>query len=161
MLHPHTQRFFQALFGPCQQGFVTLTAIHPQGGRWSPSRHVPLQDSLALHQALADLSRANALGWGCYVGIGLRRADLGRWRRGGRADLLAVPALFADLDGSPEGARLRLSRIEPLPSCLVHSGHGRCSYANAWDNSKREARQRFRGPNERQTGSRNGVHGVT
>ena len=78
------QAFFDALFACCTQdpdACLTLTAIHPDGKHPTPSRHIPLYDKVALHNALPDLDQANALGWGAYFAVGLRRPGLTRWQR--------------------------------------------------------------------------------
>jgi hypothetical protein len=70
------------------------------------------------------LQAANRFGWGAYFAIGLRRKGLGRWRRGGKGDIFALPALFVDLDDHTQQALTNL-RVFPLPpSCIVDSGGG-------------------------------------
>jgi hypothetical protein len=75
------QAFFDALFARCTEysdACLTLTAFHPDGKHSTPSRHIRLHDKAALHNALTDLDQANALGWGAYFALGLRRAGLTR-----------------------------------------------------------------------------------
>ncbi len=122
------QDFLHALFGTSQQGYITLSAFHSNGDKPSPSRHILVTDQQALKQALSDLQHANRLGWHATFSIGLRRGVLGRWRRGGKADVLSLPALCADLDAPPALARPRLERFEPRYSLLVGSGHGLHAY---------------------------------
>lgn len=78
--------------------------------------------------ALDALLKANALGWGAYVAIGLRRPGLTRYRRGGNADVVALPALYVDLDDHTPDALARLTTFSPLPSCIVDSGGGYHAY---------------------------------
>jgi hypothetical protein len=106
------------------QGITTLTAIHPDGKRLAPSRHIPVGNEAALENVLERLHTANSNGWGAYVSIATRKRDLGRWRRGGRDDLLALPALFVDIDQEPEQALHRLHDFTLPPSCVVRSGFG-------------------------------------
>jgi hypothetical protein len=123
--------FFDALFARCTQypdACLTLTAIHPDGKHPTPSRHIPLHDQAALHNALTDLDRANALGWGAYFAVGLRRPGLTRWQRGGAADVVALPALFVDVDDPSIEALRRLQCADPSPSCIVASGGGYHAY---------------------------------
>jgi hypothetical protein len=101
---------------------ITLTAIHPDNKHPTPSRHIPVHNHTQLEKGLSDLLQANALGWGAYVGMGYRRGGLGRWRRGGNADVLALPALFADVDDAQALPRLRT--FSPSPSWIVGSGGG-------------------------------------
>lgn len=123
--------FFAALLGCCAaypQTCLTLTAIHPDGEHLTPSRHVPLNKPAALHEALAQLAGANALGWGAYFAVGLRRQGLTRWHRGGTADIVALPALFVDVDDPSSDALERLQAASPAPSCIIHSGGGYHAY---------------------------------
>lgn len=122
-----TLPFLQALY-PSVQGFVTLTAIHPDGKHSASSRHILLGNHISLDDALERLQVANSSGWGAYVSIATRKANLGRWRRGGRDDLLALPALFVDIDEKPETALNRLHDFSLPPSCIVRSGRGIHAY---------------------------------
>ncbi len=126
-MHPDTLPFLHALYASVQ-GFIALTAIHPDGKRLAPSRHLLLTDTAALENALDCLHEANARGWGAYVSIATRKRDLGHWRRGTRDHLLALPALFVDIDENPEAALARLRNFSLPPSCIVHSGHGLHAY---------------------------------
>jgi hypothetical protein len=124
------QPFFYHLYHPCSplDACLTLTAIHPAGNRPTPSRHIPLRDSKALLDALTDLQAANRQGWGAYFAVGLRKPGLGRWKRGGVAEVVALPALFVDVDDPSDDTRLRLERMSPTPSCIVFSGGGYHAY---------------------------------
>ncbi len=123
-MNAETLDFLKALFAPCEQGFLTFTAIHPDGQHPTPSRHVPVGDPARLARTLDRLRAANELGWGAYVAVATRKTDLGRWRRGGQDDLLALPALFADIDRPPEEVLPALRDFQPAPSCIVASGRG-------------------------------------
>jgi hypothetical protein len=132
-MHDMEQRraFFDALFAHCTRypdAHLTLTAIHPDGKHSTPSRHIPLHDKVALREALTDLDRANALGWGAYFAVGLRRPGLRRWQRGGAADVVALPALFVDVDDPSTEAFIQLQRAVPSPSSIVASGGGYHAY---------------------------------
>ena len=78
--------------------YLTLTAIHPTQKKRVPSHHIAIGDEVALPRSLQQLHTANQMGWGAYFGVGYRKGNLGRWRRGGKADVLALPAVFVDLD---------------------------------------------------------------
>jgi hypothetical protein len=129
--HDERSAFFDALLARCtdyRQACLTLTAIHPNGKHPTPSRHIRLDDAPALQDALERLDAANALGWGAYFAVGLRRPDLTRWKRGGAADVVALPALFVDVDDLSTEALLRLQCARPAPSCIVSSGGGYHAY---------------------------------
>jgi hypothetical protein len=119
-----TLDFLKALFAPCEQGFLTFTAIHPDGRHPTPSRHVPVDDPACLTRTLDRLKAANEQSWGAYVAVATRKANPGRWRRGGQDDLLALPALFADIDRSPEVVLPEIRDFRPAPSCVIGSGQG-------------------------------------
>ncbi|MDX2137152.1 MAG: DNA-primase RepB domain-containing protein [Chloroflexota bacterium] len=129
--HDERSAFFDALLDCCtdyRQTCLTLTAIHPDGKHPTPSRHIRLEDAHALHDAFARLDAANALGWGAYFAVGLRRPGLTRWKRGGGTDVVALPALFVDVDDPSAEALARLRRATPAPSCIVASGGGVHAY---------------------------------
>jgi len=123
-----TITFLHDLFEGCASGYLTLTAIHPDGLHPVPSRHVPLGDEAALEKALERLMRANALGWGAYFGVATRQVALGRWSRGGRSALGVLPALFVDMDGDPDAAWARLAWFDLPPSAVIRSGRGYHAY---------------------------------
>jgi hypothetical protein len=130
MMNPETDIFLHDLFVRCtgpEKMFITLTAIHPDGRHPTPSRHVPLGNRRALEDAWQHLLVANQRGWGAYLGIGTRQHGLGRWSRGGKSDLVALPAVFADLD-EPDSALWRLTFFDLPPSCVARSGHGYHAY---------------------------------
>ncbi|MBZ0292083.1 MAG: RepB family DNA primase [Anaerolineae bacterium] len=105
-----------------------MTAIHPDGQHRTPSRHIPLNQPGQLHDALQRLLAANQLGWGAFVAVGLRRRGLTRYRRGGERDLLALPAVFVDLDDPTSDALARLRDVCPTPSCITFTGGGFHAY---------------------------------
>jgi len=127
-----TRDHLRALFANARpylhQAAITLTAIHPTEKRRTPSRHILLGNRTAMYDAVERLLRANAQGWGAYVAVGLRSPGLTRYRRGGVADLVALPALFADLDDASPDALARLQAIQPVPSCITFTGGGFHAY---------------------------------
>jgi hypothetical protein len=77
-----------------------------------------------LVDALVKLLAANRLGWGAFVAVGLRRRGLTRYRRGSERDLLALPAVFVDVDDPSPEALGRLRTMHPMPSCITFTGGG-------------------------------------
>lgn len=129
--HDERSAFFNALLARCtayRSTCLTLTAIHPNGKHPTSSRHIRLDDAPALHDAFARLDGANALGWGAYFAVGLRRPELNRWKRGGAAEVAALPGLFVDVDDPSGGTLARLHGFNPSPSCIVTSGGGYHAY---------------------------------
>jgi hypothetical protein len=123
--------FFTALLACCHafsNTDLTLTAIHPDGKHPTPSRHIRIDHPTALQEALARLDAANTKGWGAYFAVGLRQSGLTRWKRGGAADVVALPALFVDVDDPSLEALARLQHTQPSPSCIVSSGGGYHAY---------------------------------
>lgn len=107
---------------------MTLTAIHPDGQHRTPSRHIPLNLPDQLSDTLQRLLDANRLGWGAFVAIGLRRLGLTRYRRGSERNLLALPAVFVDLDDITSESLTRLRNMRPAPSCITFTGGGYHAY---------------------------------
>ena len=129
--HDERSAFFHALLARCAdygQTCLTLTAIHPDGKHPVPSRHIQLNDTPALHDAFTRLDAANTLEWGAYFAVGLRHPGLSRWKRGGMCEVVALPALFADVDDPSADALARLQCVHPAPSCIVASGGGYHAY---------------------------------
>ena len=127
-LPSETRAFLTALLARAgdhrRAAFLTLTAIHPSGHQRTPSRHIPLDCPDLLEDALERLLATNVLGWGAYFAVGLRRSGLTRWQRGGAMDVVALPALFVDVDDPSAAALSRLNGCILPPSCLVDSGGG-------------------------------------
>ncbi len=71
---------------------------------------------------------ANRQGWGAFVAVGLRRPGLSRWKRGGEADIVALPALFVDVDDPSPDTLAKLRALRPSPSCITFTGGGYHAY---------------------------------
>jgi len=125
-MHDQASLFLRTLFAPCTTGYLTLSAIHPDGNHATPSRHISVQNEKGLSLALNDLLKANEQGWGAFLSVATRRANLGRWRRGGSTDLLELPAVFVDLDVPVAEAMRRLRAHDPA-ALVCGRQRGRCS----------------------------------
>lgn len=120
--------FIHDLFARCQTpAFITFSVIHPDGNLPTPSRHVRIGDELSLVRTLDLLTRANKAGWGAYMGMGTRQRDLGRWARGGKSELVELPAIYVDID-QPGFAKWNLFWFDIPASCIVQSGGGYHAY---------------------------------
>lgn len=128
MIPDETLQLLRAIYRGQREGYLTLTAIHPDHKDRAPSRHLHIRDKTAVHQGLQDLLKANAQGWGAYFSVALRREPLGRWKRGGFSDLLTLTVLYADLDGDLSTSFERIQRSGlggmPAPSAMIGSGRG-------------------------------------
>lgn len=127
MIPDETLQLLRAIYRGQREGYLTLTAIHPARKDRAPSRHLHIRDKAGIHQSLTDLLHANRQGWGAYFSVALRKEPLGRWKRGGQSDLLALTALYADLDGnlSESFERIRKAGMAGMPSISAMIGSGR------------------------------------
>lgn len=116
--------FITTLFARASVGAMALTAL-PADGRGAITCHVPLTHTTLLAEAVSRLHGRNERGAvNAFLGIATRRTGLTRYQRGGKADLLELPALFADIDRPPAEVYPLLARFRPPPSLVVASGFG-------------------------------------
>jgi hypothetical protein len=131
-MHPDTLAFLQRLYersvGFHSSARLTLTVIHPTEKLYSPSRHIVVDDQPTLLNTLQRLSDTNQMGWGAYFAVGLRKPGLSRWKRGGVADVVALPAFYTDIDDGREATLVKLRGARLTPSMIVHSGGGYHAY---------------------------------
>lgn len=131
-MHPDALAFLDVLFERCAplhtSTCLTFTVIHPDGHHPTPSRHIALDDRATLLDTLHRLSNTNRMGWGAYFAVGLRQPGLSRWKRGGAAEVVALPAFYTDIDDSTENALMKLRGARLLPSAIVWSGGGYHAY---------------------------------
>ena len=131
-MHPDMLKFLDLLFERCSPQYasypLTFTAIHPDGQHPTPSRHIRLSDRTALIDTLQRLSDTNQMGWGTYFAVGLRQPGLSRWKRGGAADIVTLPAFYTDIDLPTDMALTKLRLASVQPSVIVHSGGGIHAY---------------------------------
>jgi hypothetical protein len=124
--------FLNMLFARTQAGSIALTAL-PVGQGNALTCHVSypglFQNDRLLQQALSRLHAINIQGKAsAVVGIATRRTGLTRYQRGSKADLVMLPALFADIDQPPAETVTFLTRFNPPPSITVASGFGTHAY---------------------------------
>src|SRR5690606_33794484 len=131
-MHPDTLAFLDVLFRRCallcSSARLTFTAIHPTGQQPTPSRHIPLDNRAALLDTLNRLSDTNQMGWGAYFAVGLRKPGLSRWKRGGLAEVVALPAFYTDIDDPTDAALIQLRGARLPPSVIGLSGGGDHAY---------------------------------
>ncbi|MBL8162793.1 MAG: hypothetical protein JNJ61_12470 [Anaerolineae bacterium] len=131
-MHPDTLAFLDVLFQRCSSlrslTRLTCTVIHPDSHHPTPSRHIPLDNRAALLDTLQRLSDTNRMGWGAYFAVGLRKPGLPRWKRGGAAEVVALPAFYTDIDDPTDATLMKLRGARLPPSVIVHSGGGYHAY---------------------------------
>jgi DNA primase RepB-like protein len=131
-MHPDTLAFLDVVFERCvplrSSARLTFTVIHPTSQQPTPSRHIPLNNRSALLDTLQRLSDTNRMGWGAYFAVGLRQLGLSRWKRGGAAEVVALPAFYTDIDDPSEVTLTKLRAAKLPPSVIVHSGGGYHAY---------------------------------
>jgi hypothetical protein len=102
---------------------LTFTIIHPQKRELGvPSKHISTKKWPEIYETLRTVQKVNRQGWGAYIGIAYRKGGLDRWHRGGKADLIALPALFADIEQPPENLPEQLNDL-PEPSWIIRSSN--------------------------------------
>ncbi len=131
-MHPDTLAFLDVLFERCvslhSSTRLTFTAIHPTSQQPTPSQHIPLDNRAALLDTLQRLSDTNEMGWGAYFAVGLRKPGLSRWKRGGAAEVVVLPAFYTDIDDPTDATLMKLRGARLPPSVIVHSGGGYHAY---------------------------------
>ncbi|GAB4549432.1 MAG: hypothetical protein OHK0023_13930 [Anaerolineae bacterium] len=131
-MHLDTLAFLDILFERCVSlrscARLTFTVIHPTSQQPTPSRHIPLDNRVTLLDTLQRLSDTNQMGWGAYFAVGLRKPGLSRWKRGGVAEVVALPAFYTDIDDPTDAALIQLRDARLPPSVIVHSGGGYHAY---------------------------------
>ncbi len=131
-MHPDTLAFLDVLFQHCtplrSSARLTFTMIHPTSQHPTPSRHISLDNRAALLDTLQRLSDTNRMGWGAYFAVGLRKPGLSRWKRGGVAEVVALPAFYTDIDDPTDATLMKLRGARLPPSVIVHSGGGYHAY---------------------------------
>jgi len=118
-----------------------LEAVWPDlDGRWLLLWGAPSKRSSWVHSIEADELAAIDI-WAAkenvYLGCALRGANLGPTLRGEKADCVAIPGVWADLDyaeggghkkpnlpPTEEDAKRLLAEMGPAPSIIIHSGRG-------------------------------------
>lgn len=131
-MHPDTLAFLDVVFERCvplrSSARLTFTVIHPTRQQPTPSRHIPLNNRSALLDTLQRLSDTNRMGWGAYFAVGLRQSGLSRWKRGGAAEVVALPAFYTDIDDPTDATLMKLRGTRLPPSAIVQSGGGYHAY---------------------------------
>ena len=135
----NTLDFFDALYGACQDGWLTLWTLQDKRTHWFPVDK--LDQAAETAQKLSNQSKD------VYFGVGLRREQVYREKNGKRylargenKDVLFLPGFWIDVDiasGAHKERELPQSADEAMklvqsfqlpPTIVVHSGHGLHAY---------------------------------
>jgi len=126
-MNKHTEATFNWIMNRFPvQGYITLTMIHPDKRYSSPSHHHAWDDIdgiMASVQAMWD-TQERGYGYGAFFGVATRKADLGRYKRGGVDELGSLSYLYADIDQPPDIVEKRLATFRPMPTMAVSTGRG-------------------------------------
>ncbi|MBS4026666.1 MAG: DUF927 domain-containing protein [Clostridia bacterium] len=141
--------FFEALYSNCENGWVSTWTLQDKRTMWHPVK----SHEQALEHAL-KLTKEKA--YDIYFGVGLRKKNLGQWKRGNSETVITIPALWVDIDIAGEShkktslpptleAAIKLIKEFPLlPSALIHSGYGLHGYwilKEPWEFESNDERQ--------------------
>lgn len=124
-------RFLEAVYGDCEEGHILIWAVDPESGA-KRSYWFSVTDLEGAARNAVTLSE-----WfHVYRGCGLRAEAMGRYKRGGNDDVIAIPGLWADIDiagpnhkrsdlpQSLDDARKLVAEFPLLPTVAIHSGGG-------------------------------------
>jgi len=123
--------FLLTLYSNAPSGWLTIWTLQDKKTAYFPVSDIPV----AVHYAEQRFDIHDT-----YFGVGLRGENFGEHRRGGNDDVVAIPALWADIDilgPAHKETALPLAEDEALafldnlplkPSIVVNSGHGLHAY---------------------------------
>lgn len=131
----HVEHLFGGHLGGFHNGLVELawTDTKPDGtGRYRLS-HARLYSTDQLDDLVTDAARLNTEPMcNVYIGAALRKPDTAPFGRTTDTDVLALPALYADLDDSEASARARDLYQAAKPSLVVLTGKDPHKRAQLW-----------------------------
>jgi len=124
--------WFDLVFGRCTAGWISLFSIEKNTGQ----RHVDWAP-VTERAILADAAESRAATCDVWYGVATRAERLDDGKRGGSADCLELPGLFADLDVAGPNhkcndalpktigeAKELLADFPVAPTAIVYSGGG-------------------------------------
>lgn len=127
----NTLDFFNALYGACQDGWLTLWTLQDKRTHWFPVNK--------LDQAADTAIKLTNQNKDVYFGVGLRKEKVHRGR-GENKDVAVIPGLWIDIDIASDAHKERdlpqntdeamqfIQTLQLPPTIVVHSGHGLHSY---------------------------------
>lgn len=121
-----TARFLKALYGDMPAGYVEVRLLHRDSGIPTKKLYRPLPLGTVDERALLRLCCHNENGYNIYFQVAVEGNN--RIGHHGKADVLALSALWFDVDKADEQTEDRLLRLPNPPDILVKSGKGYHGY---------------------------------
>jgi P4 family phage/plasmid primase-like protien len=120
------EAFINALYGNAKRGYLSLWTLEDKKTRW-----YPVNDQKSLIEEAMNLRETHNV----YFGVGVRKEDLGEFKRGKNEDVLLLPGVWVEIDlksgvhaagNLPEEQDVQsILETFPLePSIINHSGGG-------------------------------------
>jgi len=128
VLQDDIKKFFQTIYGNNAPGFLTIWNRKNFRTKWFKAANLGEASKVA-----SDLSQNKDV----YFGIGLRKTQLDERKRGIGEDVIALPALWLDVDIYDAKAHVKtdlphdletaeelLNKFKLKPTITIHTGHG-------------------------------------
>jgi P4 family phage/plasmid primase-like protien len=120
------EAFINALYGNAKRGYLSLWTLEDKKTRW-----YPVNDQKSLIEEAMSLRENHNV----YFGVGVRKEDLGEFKRGKNDDVLSLPGVWVEIDlkngihaannlPNEEDVQSILETFPLDPSIIVHSGGG-------------------------------------
>lgn len=125
-IESQAEMFINALYGNVKQGYINIWTLEDKKTRW-----FDVNDRANLtQQALKLRHKCNV-----YFGVGVRKYELGEFKRGKNEDVSSLPGIWVEIDliggthaadnlPSVEDANCLLNTFILEPSIIIHSGGG-------------------------------------
>jgi P4 family phage/plasmid primase-like protien len=124
--HMQAEAFINALYGNVEQGYLSLWTLEDKQTRWYEINEVEnlVNDAMKLRDS-----------HNVYFGVGVRKENLGPFKRGKNEDVLYLPGVWVEIDlkagvhaannlPSEEDVQSILDTFPLGPSIIIHSGGG-------------------------------------
>jgi hypothetical protein len=127
----HLEHLFGGDLGGHHEGMIEIAWTDPYGAL----SHAKLFDTSCLEEAAEFAAEKNVVeGTNTYVGAALRQPSSPASKRCSDGDVLALPALYADLDdpGAHKCAKAGYDKLDVKPTCVVVTGRHPHKRAQLW-----------------------------
>lgn len=120
------EAFINSLYGKVSKGFLSLWTLEDKKTRWYPAND---------HEKFIENALRLRDSHNVYFGVGVRKEDLGEFKRGKNEDVLFLPGVWVEIDlkngvhaasNLPEYEDVQgiLGTFPLEPSIIIHSGGG-------------------------------------